>query len=93
MLNAAYLGVRRMKRSVVISKLRDEQSVIISSVNDTVLAIDPARPVARKCVFQWLRFADAFKRRALNVRNQLVDPLQHFFVGLLPIEVIVPCVL
>jgi hypothetical protein len=39
-----------LKRSVVISKLRDEHSVIISSVNDAVLAIDAARPVARKCM-------------------------------------------
>ena len=50
-----------MKRSVVISKLRDEHSVIISSVNDAVLAIDAARPVARKCVLQWLGFADSFE--------------------------------
>ena len=47
---AAERGVRRMKGSVVVSKLRDEHSVIISSVNDAVLAIDAARPVSRKCM-------------------------------------------
>jgi len=41
MLRAAYLGVRRMKRSVVESKLSDENGVVVGSVNDAMLAVDP----------------------------------------------------
>ncbi len=54
--------------------LRNGDAVIIDPINQPIALIDPARPVAGQLMPQHLGLADAGKRRALNVSDQLVDP-------------------
>lgn len=42
-------------------------------------------------MFQRLRFPDSFKGIAFDFFNKCVDPPEDLLVGLLPIQVILPC--
>lgn len=42
-------------------------------------------------MFQWLGLAHAAERFSLGFANQLVNPLHHFPVLLLPMQVVFPC--
>lgn len=42
-------------------------------------------------MFQWLGLANAAERLSLGFANQLVDPIDHLFVLLLPIQIVFPC--
>ncbi|KJS32253.1 MAG: hypothetical protein VR64_07715 [Desulfatitalea sp. BRH_c12] len=68
-------------------------SIIQNFVNDSMFIIYTARPVSRKCMFKWLRFSDSFKRIALNFFDQRVDSKEDFFIGFLPIKVVLPCMI
>src|SRR4051794_16421103 len=54
---------------------------------------NPARPIAREVMFERLRFADTLVATSRHVREQQVDPLQHFSILHLPPQVVLPRVL
>lgn len=62
--------------SVVMSKLSDEKGFILDFVNNAVFVVCAPRPVARQRVLQRFRFTNPFKRGALNVLNEQIDPFQ-----------------
>ena len=76
---------------VVIAKLGDKNMIVYNLVNKSMFIVNSPRPVARQAMFQLLRFANTFKRFALNILNQSVTPFKHGFVCFLPIKVVVPC--
>ncbi len=59
-------------------------------VNDSMFIIDTAGPISGERVFQRLGLADSFKGAALNLMYKPVDAPKDFFIGLLPIKVILP---
>jgi hypothetical protein len=42
-------------------------------------------------MFEWLGFANASERFALDFADELVNALDHLSVLLLPVEVVFPC--
>ncbi len=53
----------------MITKLGDEQGTLIDFVNDAVLIVNPARPVPRECMFEWLWLTNAFEGLSLDFLN------------------------
>jgi len=41
-------------------------------------------------MFEWLRFAYSFKWIAFNFFDELIDSSEDFFIGFLPIKVVLP---
>jgi hypothetical protein len=80
-------------KSVVVSKLGNEQSVIRDLVNDAVFFVYSAGPVASQAMFKGLWLTTTFERLAFGFLNQFVDSIQNFFVGLLPVQIVFPGVL
>jgi hypothetical protein len=78
------------EHSVMISALREKYGSAFDLVHETMLVIDSTRPIAREAVFEGLRFAESLKRRAGDVLDQVIDPLEELSIGALPIEVVVP---
>lgn len=74
----------------MVPKLGDKQSIVRDFVDHTVLFVDPLGPIASQTMFKRLRFANAFKRLAFGVFNQLVDSVENFFVGFLPVQIVFP---
>lgn len=74
----------------MIAALRDQQHTALDGINQAVAVVDPPRPETSKLVFQWLRLADAGKRIALDIADQLIDASKHGAVGSLPVKVIFP---
>ena len=66
--------------------------VFCDFVNDSVLIVDSAGPVAGKSVLQRLELARALKRSAHDLFDQVVDSLEDFLVGALPVEIVLPSV-
>ena len=61
---------------VVVAALRDEDSILGGLVDQSVLVIDAARPVALESVLERLRLADAFVAVSDDVCDEGADPLQ-----------------
>ena len=76
---------------IVIAKLRDENAIVRYFVDQSVFIVDTSGPIARKPVFQCLGLADSLKRLALNLFDQCVDSFEYGFIGLLPMQVVLPC--
>lgn len=74
----------------MIAKLGDEYGIIFSFIDYPMLICDPAGPITRKPVFQRLGLSNTLVGNALNLTNEKIDPLYCFFVGALPIKVIIP---
>ena len=91
---AAVEAIARLARtlsvSVVVSKLCEQKRTALNLVDHSVLVIDTPRPITRKSVLERLRFPNPRKWFTLYFSNQLVDPLNHLLVLLLPVKVIFP---
>lgn len=70
--------------------LRNHHFVTIHLVHDAMLVGNSAGPETCQIVLQRLRLAQARKRVALNVTNQLIDFAQHLLVILLPEQIVFP---
>ena len=80
-------------RSIVVSKLGDMDGIFGYAVDEAVLIVDAARPVARKRVFQGLGLSNALKRAAFCLFNERVDASEDFSIGFLPEQIVVPGVI
>ena len=76
----------------MIPALNDCNRPLNSLVNQPVLAIDAAGPIAGPSVFQGFGTAKTFMGGPLNVLYQHIDPLEHLFIGGLPIQIVLPAV-
>jgi hypothetical protein len=74
----------------MIAQLRYLDGIASYFVNDSMFIIDTTGPISGECVFQRLGLADAFKGAALDLFYKPVDTPKDFFIGLLPIKVILP---
>ena len=75
----------------MVSQLGDLQDLAVDSIDHAVFRVNPARPEARKGVFQRFRFANAFMVVPHRVLDEVVDFSNDFFIHLLPVQVVVPC--
>lgn len=79
--------------SVVVTKGGNKKGVFKGFVNKSVFAVDAARPVARKGMFKGLGLSRPSKRGSSGFFDKGVDTPKDFFVGFLPVQIILPCVL
>lgn len=77
----------------MISKLGDMNRIIGNFVNETMLVVDPTRPVTRKCVFEWLGFSDPLEWIPHGLFDEGIDATKDFFIRFLPVQVIIPGVI
>jgi len=75
---------------VVISTLRDFQRRGGGAIDQSVLAVDPARPEAGQIALQRFRLARALKRMAQTFPDQAIDLPHHRLVGRLPVKELFP---
>ena len=61
-------------------------------VHDSMFIANPAGPISSQCVFQRLRFANAFERLSRNVTDKKVYPFERFLVCFLPIQIVFPSI-
>jgi hypothetical protein len=54
-------------------------------VDYSMFIIYSTRPISREGVLEWFRLTNAIKRVSLNVFDESVDSVEHFFVCLLPV--------
>jgi hypothetical protein len=73
-----------------MSKLGDDHSIILDLVYKAMLVGDPPRPISGEAMFERLGFTLALVRRPFNLTDEGVDPFYNFFVGVLPVQIVVP---
>ena len=76
---------RYVSSSVVISQLGDKKGVLMNFVNYSMFIIYSTRPISGEGVLERLRLTNTIKRIALNVFDEGVYSIKHFFVCLLPV--------
>lgn len=59
--------------SVVVAALDDDQAVTLDPVDQAVLAVNAAGPVAGKIAFQWFRLAGSIEGMASAFLDQAVE--------------------
>src|SRR5258707_11213316 len=64
--------------AVVITSLDDLHFLRVCTVDQSVLVVDAARPVAGQVAFEGLGFAYALEGVALDLADQAGDPGRHF---------------
>ena len=74
----------------MIAQLSYQDRIFGDFVNDSMFIIYSARPISGECMFQGFGFTHTFKGIALNLFYQGIYPAEDFFIGLLPIKVILP---
>ena len=85
---------RRSSLFLIMSfTLDDLNRVVRDPVNDAIPIVDSTAPEAAHVLFQRLRLADSVVSVALDVLQELVDPLQGLLVLGLPVQVVLPRVL
>ena len=52
---------------IMISKLSNENSIVVNFINDAMFAIDSARPKTRQSMFQGFWFSNTFIWNTLNI--------------------------
>lgn len=77
----------------MIPQLGYKDGIFGRTVDYSVLIIDSPRPVTGKSVFKRFRLAGACEGIVHNFMYKPVDAFEHLPVGLLPVEVILPCIL
>jgi hypothetical protein len=75
----------------MVAHLRNPEIASNDAIYNAVLACNSTRPVALKCVFEWLGLADTTIRIAHRFFYEFIDALQYFRMRLLPIEIFFPC--
>src|SRR6266542_168149 len=87
---SAKTGEPRVLAAIMMPQLRDSQVTTEHAIHDSVLTGDATRPVALKCMLQWLRLTDAAVWLTRDVFDELVDPIKCFWVRCVPVEIIFP---
>ena len=77
----------------MITQLSDINGIGSHLVDDSVLVIDPARPVTRKSMLERLRFSNSFEWFVLDLLDEGVDAAKNLPVRLLPVQVILPSII
>lgn len=90
---ALVLVFARRTKSIVVTKLCNEQFFRTDFVYQPMFVVDSPGPIAGEVVLKRLWFSNAIEWRALNIFNELVDALEGFLVGALPKQVVFPGVL
>lgn len=60
-------------------------------INNPVLVVDSPRPVSGQGMFQGFGFSNAFKWLSLYFLDKRINTFKYLLIGLLPVEVIFPC--
>jgi hypothetical protein len=60
---------------IVIAALKNDKSIVLNLVNETMLHVDSPGPTSGQGVFQWLGISTPGERFASDFPNQFVDPL------------------
>jgi hypothetical protein len=60
----------------MVAQLRNSQVTTEYAIHDSVFTSNATRPVALKCMLQWLRLTHAAVWLTRNVFDELVDPFQ-----------------
>ncbi len=76
---------RYVPSSVVISQLGEKKGVLINFVDYSMFIIYSTRPISREGVLERFRLTNTIKRISLDVFDEGVDSIKHFFVCLLPV--------
>jgi hypothetical protein len=66
--------------------------IFVNFIDKSVFIGNSPGPVARKGMFQWFRLANTFKGIPFGLINKGIDTEENFFIGFLPIEIVLPCV-
>jgi len=74
----------------VVAQLGDQEAVFGWFVDDPVLIIDAAGPIARQGMPQRFRFAYSLEGVPADLLEESIDALERLAVMPLPMEVIVP---
>ncbi len=74
----------------MIPQLSYKDSILSRPVNDAVLVVDAPGPVTGEAVFERFGFARAGEGISNDLMDDPVDAFEHVFVGLLPIEIVLP---
>jgi len=69
----------------MVSQLGNQKAIRLDLVDDTVLIVYAARPVAGQTMLQRLRLSKAFKGGMLDLLDKLIDPIEDLSVRALPI--------
>ena len=64
----------------MITTLNNDNCVVRGFVDQAMLPVDSARPIAGPVVPEWLWIADAVEWIPLNLFNQRIDPFELFFI-------------
>ena len=78
---------------VMVAKLREQERLLFNLVNDSMFIVYSSRPVSGKSVLQGLGFSDSLEGRTLDIFDELIDSVEDFSVGALPIQIIFPSML
>lgn len=78
--------------SVVVSGLQDLEFVLVGSINEPVLVVDPAGPVSGQFALQGLGFSNAAERISLDLADQARDPAGHLAIGREPEQEVLPLI-
>jgi hypothetical protein len=87
------MPLNKCVKSVVVPELGNEQGVIRDLVNDAVFFVNSSGPVTSEAVFEGFRFAHSLEWFSFGLLDKLVDSVQDFFVGFLPVQIVFPSVL
>lgn len=77
-------------RAVVVAARNDHDFSGCSRIDETMLFVDPAGPVAGEIAAERFRLSDAFKRGAEDVLDEQLDAVQQPAVMFLKSEVVRP---
>jgi len=74
----------------MIPQLSNKNYSLSRPVNNAVLVVDAAGPVAGEAVFERFGFAGPCEGISNDLMYQFVDACKHVPVGLLPVEIVLP---
>ena len=74
----------------MIPQLSYKNSILSRPVNNAVLVVDAAGPVTGEAMFERFGFAGTCEGLIHDHMDQPVDAVEHVFVGLWPVEVVLP---
>ena len=74
----------------MVAQLRDPEIAFHNTIDDTVLRIDPTRPIALEGMLKRLGFSNTAIWIAHNFFDEMIDALHGLRVGILPVEIFLP---
>ena len=76
--------------SVMVSQLRDMDCIFVKFIDKSVFIGNSPGPVAGKGMLQWFRLTNTFKGISFGLINKSIETSENFFIGFLPIEIVLP---